>query len=71
MDMKNFKNNIYMLKIIWSASPKRVIGEATAIALECTLHVLYDLYFMRFLIQCMEEKAPFTTVADYTGWQGY
>lgn len=65
--MKNLKNNWYMLKIIWSASPKRVVGEAVTIALECTLHVLYDLYFMRFLIQCMEQKAAFTKVAAVIG----
>ncbi len=61
--MKNFKNNFYMLKIIWSAAPERIIAELAAIITVCTVDILYDLFFMRFLIECLQRKVEFASVA--------
>lgn len=52
-----------MLKIIWSAAPERIIAELAAIITVCTVDILYDLFFMRFLIECLQRKVEFASVA--------
>jgi len=65
--MKNLKNNLFMLHIIWLAAPRRIIWELLWGFASCALDVCYNLFFLRFIIVCMEKKLDFPYIAAFIG----
>lgn len=61
--MRNLKNNLYIIRIIWSAAPARIVFELLTVILSSVSSVVYDLFFMRFLIECLQNKAEFGLIA--------
>lgn len=61
--MKSLKNNLFMLGMVWQASKRRIIWQFFDIALECVIDVLYTLFFLRFLISCMEREVSYPRIA--------
>ncbi len=57
------KNSFYFLKIIWEASPKRVICHGGTILFSRTVQILYNLFFIRYIIESMESNVAVTDVA--------
>lgn len=63
--MKQLKNNWYMLKIMWSASPKRLVWEVLDALLNTGVEIIYTLFFLRFIIECLQKNTAFSTVLIY------
>lgn len=61
-EMKNIKNNLFMLRIIWSAAPKRILWELLSVCASCSIGMIYTLFFLRFIIVCMEQKLTFSLI---------
>lgn len=65
--MKNIRNNLFMLRIIWSAAPRRIIWELVSICAGCGMELVYTLFFLRFIIACMEQRIEFPYIAACIG----
>lgn len=63
--MKRLKNNFYMLRIIWSACPKRLLWELLNVLSGTSIDIIYTLFFLRFIIECIQNKVKFTHVVFY------
>lgn len=50
---------------MWSASPKRLIWELADVLIGVSIEILYTLFFLRFIIECMQESVGFKTVIFY------
>lgn len=61
--MKSLKNNFFLIKIVWSAAPSRILWELASMVLSYGLSIAYDLFFMRFLIECLQREVSFPRVA--------
>lgn len=52
-----------MLHIIWTAAPKRIIWELMSVCADCGISMIYTLFFLRFIIACMEQAIAFSAIA--------
>lgn len=62
-----FANNAYAVKTVWSISKSRVIHTAVYTALGYVEWVFMSIFFLRYVINAIETKAPFGTIMTYIG----
>lgn len=60
--MKTLKNNIYMLKMLWKASPKRIFYGMAANVLDYSVDTVLTLFLLRFIIDSLQKHLPFQNV---------
>lgn len=51
-----------MLHIIWTAAPKRILWELFSVCVGCGIDLVYTLFFLRFIIACMEQEVAFSVI---------
>lgn len=61
--MKSIRNNLFMLRIIWRAAPRRIFWELLFVCADCAVELVYTLFFLRFIIGCIEQKIAFGQIA--------
>jgi ATP-binding cassette subfamily B protein len=60
--MKTLKNNIYMLKLLWKASPKRIFVGMLASILDYAVDTVLTLFLLRFIIDSLQMNRDFSQV---------
>lgn len=60
--MKNLKNNLYMLKLFWKASPKRIIWGMLVSILDYAVDTVITLFLLRFIIDSLQMNRSFLYV---------
>jgi ATP-binding cassette subfamily B protein len=60
--MKVLKNNIYMLKLLWRASPKRIFFGIVTNILSYTVETVVTLFLLRFIIESLQLNRSFPQV---------
>ena len=61
--MKSFKNNFYMLRLIWKACPWGVICETLHWLIHRTSELFYSVFLLRFIVKAIENGTDFSKVA--------
>ena len=59
MDSGYFRNNKYILSVLWKIKKGRVIGELFYSALTYIYWVFYDILFLKYLVEALEMKEKF------------
>lgn len=62
-----FKNNIYALKLLWGISPRLVVHSAILRFLGYFEWLFYSAFFMRFVINALEEEKSVTYILVFLG----
>lgn len=60
--MKTLRNNLYMLKLLMKASPKRIIFGIVANVLDYSVDTIVTLFLLRFIIDSLQINRPFSQV---------
>lgn len=63
--MKIFKNNMYMLKLLFEACPSRVIFNIILFIMMRMGDIIYGIFLMRFIAQSIEVGAPFENIVIF------
>jgi ATP-binding cassette subfamily B protein len=63
--MKVVRNNFYMLKHLWKASPKRVFFGMLSSILDYSVDTIITLFLLRFIIDSLQKQRPFLEVIFY------
>jgi len=62
-----FRNNWFILKLVWSIQPFRVIGEFLLQILRQLSRVFYSIVFIRFLLDGMQHGVEFSNIVALIG----
>lgn len=62
-----FANNAYAVKTVWSISKSRVIHTAVYTALGYAEWIFMSIFFLRYVMNAIETKAPFGTIMMFIG----
>ena len=54
MKASYFKNNLYILKLLWQMKKGRVLGELLDIGIGYVYWIFYDIIFIKYLVESME-----------------
>ncbi len=65
MDSAYFKNNKYILTVLWKIKKGRVIGEFFYCALSYIYWVFYDILFLKYLVEALERKKSFEQIMTF------
>lgn len=64
--MKGYwKNTLYMLRLVWSISKGRIIGELVKSTTEYLVWVFYSIVFMKFLMESLETGKSFREIMTF------
>ena len=61
------KNNIYALKLLWKICPNVVFHQAFSILIDYGEWLFYSAFFMRYVINALQEGKPFSTMIVFIG----
>ena len=65
--LKVFSNNAYAVKTVWSISKSRVIHTTIFAIIGYLEWIFMSIYFLRHIVQMMEESKSFEAIAGYIG----
>ncbi len=65
MKASYFRNNQYILKLLWSMQKGRVIGEFLYSALSYVYWIFYDILFLQYLVESLEKGRSFTQIMTF------
>ncbi len=60
-----FKNNIYMIKLLWRLKKSRVVCEFLNMGIGRAYEIFFDIIFLRFLVESMETGRPFSEIMTF------
>ena len=61
------KNNIYALRLLWSICPRLVVHKAISVILGYAEWLFYSAFFMRYVINALQEGRTFSTLMIFIG----
>lgn len=65
MKASYFRNNQYILKLLWRIQKGRVIGELFYSALNYVYWVFYDILFLQYLVESLEKGRSFSQIMTF------
>jgi ATP-binding cassette subfamily B protein len=63
--LSSLKNTIYLIKVIFEASPSRIVWEILDILFEKSIEIFYTLFFLRFIIVSMQKGTSYAAIAVF------
>ncbi len=65
MKASYFRNNQYILKLLWRIQKGRVIGELFYSALNYVYWIFYDILFLQYLVESLEKGRSFSQIMTF------
>lgn len=65
MEVNYFRNNQYILKMLWKMQKGRVIGEFCYNALNYIYWLFYDILFLQYLVEALEKGKSFEQIITF------
>jgi len=65
--LRNFRNNVFAIKTIWSISKSRVILNGLEVIFGYASWLFFSIFFMRYIIGAVEDEKPFEETMFFLG----